>query len=741
MRIALVSAVIRLTVFWWLLTAAVSFWNAGSQGWQNIVPMLGLTAIGALAGVIMVWTSTVSYRASRSRMVDNDEVRGLTCSIGEIPFLIQPPLEATDLPQLIDWPDVPEAFFAQWRNRYLSSHPHHMALFDRLLKIYNHNPDLPATHVPGGHGGRTLLQHALLCAYLMYSLGENWVYKGLAARTDNKRVILALRDPDYQYDCNDPLAVIIGLAHDLGKIEAYRYNKEGKVVGIRNEHDLTGARILARLDELWALPDIDRSAILLAIAHYHHPVELPLHSDRGAIDDRTIALMELLIKTDNNAGYIEHSGRRLTEAEYDNLHDEVDGQEDIPVERMWEVFCDMVHEPNAINQKARSGIALYMMGGGLNAPHLFLNSKDMAGLLEVQLGVAGKILGDGRHSHVVRLMEALAEKNVLLTKIKIKSGQQDEAVVEMPAHSAIWDVDFMEKDSQTGGFKKKTGWNCLVIDIRRNTALQELDKKIKAHKWVAYFKRPTMGAGRAKKNGVSQDDIVNEEAEVFGDSGPDRGAQGDLSNQVISGGDPPALVLQELPEAKTDDRASAPKPFQDVDYGAETAKNTAAKKAAQKLIQTAQSNAAQGVQPQPELTQAGALEQLTHETSQSMPPASTSAAQVAPITVGASTFMSLYLPTLLRRASEERTPIDQVQINGTSYWIFPRDVCAHLIPDLHWKGMRREFKDAQEKGTMPGCLLNDPNSAESGIEYSLLLDVNLFSAHANEIQLRHSIQV
>jgi hypothetical protein len=337
-------------------------------------------------------------------------------------------------------------------------------------------------------------------------------------------------------------------------------------------------------------------------------------------------------------------------------------------------------------------------------------------------------------------MEALAEKNVLLTKIKIKSGQQDEAIVEMPAHSAIWDVDFMEKEAKTGSFKKKTGWNCLVIDIRRNTALQELDKKIKAHKWVAYFKRPTMGAGRAKKNGVSQDDIVNEEAEVFGDSGPDGGSQGDVNNQVISGGDPPALVLMELADAKPDDRDSSQKPFQNVDYDAETAKNTAAKKATQKAIQMAQSNAAQGAPLQSDPPQVESEQQPAQNTVQSTPPTSGSAAQVTPITVPATTFMSLYLPTLLRRASEERTPIDQVQINGTSYWIFQRDVCAHLIPDLHWKSMRREFKDAQEKGTMPGCLLNDPNSGESGIEYSLLLDVNLFSAHANEIQLRHSMQ-
>ncbi len=55
-------------------------------------------------------------------------------------------------------------------------------------------------------------------------------------------------------------------------------------------------------------------------------------------------------------------------------------------------------------------------------------------------------------------------------------------------------------------------------------------------------------------------------------------------------------------------------------------------------------------------------------------------------------------------------------------WIFKREVCAQLVPEVHWKKMKREFRDFQEKGLMQGCLFNDGGVQSADGDYSLLID-------------------
>ena len=119
--------------------------------------------------------------------------------------------------------------------------------------------------VKGGHGGRSLLEHSLLVAFQMQNLAMKWTYTGLRDRS-GKRVSLKLRDDNYKFDPMDPIVLIVGLAHDIGKIEAYLYDDTGEIVGSHHEHDLTGARMIARMPEMWDLPEADRQAMLLAYA-------------------------------------------------------------------------------------------------------------------------------------------------------------------------------------------------------------------------------------------------------------------------------------------------------------------------------------------------------------------------------------------------------------------------------------------------------------------------------------------
>lgn len=485
-------------------TVAISWWVA-VLGWGLATGRIGPGALDAsmtLAAFVVVgavlgaggigWWIAADRQARREDLVTHD-VRGLVSSIGEVPFLAKAPPEAATLPDLT-CPDVPDSFYPRWFARYSSSHPLHVALAKRILRIYGAHAHLPAgfegDRMRGGqrpHGGRTLVQHAMLCAFKMHTIGRTFDYKGVFS--EKGRTLLSLRDPNYTFDPDHPLLMITALAHDIGKIEAFKFDADGKVIGIHREHDLTGARMLARLEETWALPDEDRMALILSVGHYHAAKHLPLAPDRQAIDDRTVALMELLALADRQASAIEYRGYELTKEE---LAAQIANDEAVPgvIDALlaYEAFLSEVANAAVINSKVKKENLGWLCNvKGANRPWLAINEENMAAAVARRLGLANYDAkdGSGKREITVALLGELGRREVLATGMKLSSGE----FVEHSPTTALWRVVFTER---------KAGKD---VDWLGPLVLYFVDpNKVPIDKSVAMFKHPAVIASSVTGN-------------------------------------------------------------------------------------------------------------------------------------------------------------------------------------------------------------------------------------------------
>jgi hypothetical protein len=476
--------------FWWVVLGALNVFHGDTElipALEASVNVVIMWIIGGVLGSIGAVTWVVLERQARKEGLVADKVRGLACSIGPVPLNAVAPGRAAKLPSFIGLPDVPADFFPDWIARYKEPHPAHVRLVEAMLQVYEQSKHLPATHVVGGHGGRTLLQHSLLVSYQMQNLAYKWSYTGLRDRT-GKKVLLKLRDGSYEFDPSDPLVLIVGLAHDIGKIEAFIF-ENGKIVGSHHEHDLTGARMMARLPEMWEIPDADRVALLLAIAHYHHPMELPLSPDRRAIDDRTIAVMELLIKADFVASAIERKGVTPSEQDYNQEMDEREKSE-ITDENLWIAFTEILNETGRINSADLNyNVGTICQIAGQNAMRLVLHEPSIRGALMRRLGIMNaEQMGDGRYPLTIRLLKLIDEHALLIKNIKD---------LNYPAESALWSVSFFgrKKTRGTNEAARLTGWPAAIVMLPSVTPFVSA---LPSYPWTGQVERGTMGQARTK---------------------------------------------------------------------------------------------------------------------------------------------------------------------------------------------------------------------------------------------------
>lgn len=486
---SLVRACLTVVAFWWVTSAAwtmVSVPTDWDHAWRATGSVLLLAAIGLFVGPAWIWLHTWASKRAQRALLEGDSVRGLTCTIGPLPLLARESSRAPTLPDFAEVPDTTPDFYPTWLAKYGQTHPSHAALMRALLQIYEHHRALPATHIPGGHGGRTLLQHSLLAGYYMDKLARTWSYRGLRDRS-GKRVVLKLRDEAFVFNPHDPLVAIIGVAHDIGKIEAYIFDERNpsEIVGINHEHDLTGARMIARLPESWGIPDADRQAMFLAIAHYHHPMELPLSPDRRAIDDRTIALMELLIKADFVISRVEAKAGEPTEQDYEESGRSA--ATDVPADQLYQAFVDLITEHGRINSSdPRFNVATLCLGDGFTKPMLLLKEDSLRPALMRKLGIpSASVLGDGRYQLTIDLLKKLDERGVLY---RTHQGS------EYSAENALWNVDFMSRPAAGAKPEKRSGWSAVIIvDPKEHHRIEQMEP----YWWYAVIQRATMGSARA----------------------------------------------------------------------------------------------------------------------------------------------------------------------------------------------------------------------------------------------------
>jgi hypothetical protein len=204
---------------WKVQLAVLAYWS---------LPILVLTVVSGGIGLAAVWFGAYQKRQERDdREAGHGTYRKVTLTKGELPLPLMLPRDEIELGS-----NDNEAL-ARMTEREL-------AVLREILGIFSAHPNAYAGEGVTG----SLLEHAL-----------NLSSKALTHR----------RHPG--------LAAIVAAAHELGKIVAYE--KQGDGWQLSKPHDREAARVLSTLDSWWALPELDRTAVMLAVCFNSKPRFIP----------------------------------------------------------------------------------------------------------------------------------------------------------------------------------------------------------------------------------------------------------------------------------------------------------------------------------------------------------------------------------------------------------------------------------------------------------------------------------
>lgn len=339
-----VRSVAVVYLFWYISLFLFSGFR-GVAPW-HVVSHLGFSIATIVAGVVLGAGLVLITRGLTGSMLEKAIKGGSRFRDAHVMLGGMPP------PPTAPRARVPAEFWKShpWWPKVQAAYPAHAAAIRAVVEVLHTQPSMPASPVPGGHGGRTLLAHSLGVASEMITQAKGWVYEGQKDKRGKIRV--PLQGPPHSFGSEDiGLLILTGLAHDIGKLTCYEItgtDEKGRpvVAEMRHDHDSMGARLLRQLPEVMALPYADRTALILAVGYYHHAYALPIAT---WATDRMRSLTELLVVADTATGQKEGGVMvppRADQADADHLDDSPEPEK--PVEERWvELTDDAVEEEQA----------------------------------------------------------------------------------------------------------------------------------------------------------------------------------------------------------------------------------------------------------------------------------------------------------------------------------------------------------------------------------------------------------
>ena len=390
-----------------LFTDPVFFW----ENIPNMVHGVFITFVGCVMGVILTAGLILFERSVAQMRLQGGSFNGVTSSIGPVPILAPPARRA----KAKECFPIESERVKQWIEANKVAHPEYVTLFMAIWQTLSAHKTHPASHRKGGHGGRTLAQHCMAVADTALELAPGWSYEGVYIKRPGKspKLIIAKRNANYVFDPLDPIIPVMALAHDLGKIEAYKVQADGTVLtsetgSMQDDagvmHDALGARILARISEFWELPPKDTEALTTVIAHYHHPSDFPVDKDGLSVDDRKTALMEFLILADKATGQRE-SGISAASANEDTITE-------TEAEEIYAAFVSCITERGRINGTGDSETDKVFKIGQKHGNLIYLREAPLLAAMCRKLGVSIEA-GRGRFILLNRILSILTEKGLL----------------------------------------------------------------------------------------------------------------------------------------------------------------------------------------------------------------------------------------------------------------------------------------------------------------------------------------
>jgi hypothetical protein len=382
--------------------------------WENIPNMIHgayITFVGCVMGVLITAGLILLERSLAQMKLQGGSFNGVLSSIGPVPILAPPARRAKAKECL----PIESERVKQWIEANKNTNPAYVNLFMAVWQTLSAHKTHPASHRKGGHGGRTLAQHCMAVADTALELAPGWTYDGVYIKRPGKspKLIVAKRDASYVFDPLDPIIPVLALAHDLGKIEAYKLQADGSVLTSESDseqdhagvkHDRLGARILARITEFWELSPMDTRTLSRVIAHYHHPSDFPVDKDGLSIDDRMTALMEFLILADKTTGQRE-SGISASAASEDTISE-------TEAEEIYAAFVACVTEKGRINGTGDREIDKTFKIGQKHAGLIYLRDGPLLAAICRKLGVSIEA-GSNRFILLNRVLQILEDKGLL----------------------------------------------------------------------------------------------------------------------------------------------------------------------------------------------------------------------------------------------------------------------------------------------------------------------------------------
>ena len=382
--------------------------------WENIPNMTHgafITLVGCVMGFVIALALILLERSLAQMKLQGGTFNGVTSSIGPVPILAPPARRAKAKECL----PIESDRIRQWIDTNKDTNPAYVALFMAVWETLSAHKLHPASHRKGGHGGRSLAQHCMAVADTALELAPTWSYDGVYIKRPGKtpKLLITKRDANYVFDPCDPIIPVLALAHDLGKIEAYKLQPDGTVLTSESEsiqddvgvkHDALGARMLARISEFWELLPTDTEAITTVIAHYHHPSDFPVDKDGLSIDDRMTALMEFLILADKTTGQRE-SGISTAAANEDAISE-------TEADEIYAAFVACVTEKGRINGTGDREIDRTFKIGQKHAGLIYLRDGPLLAVICRKLGVSIEA-GRSRFILLNRILQILEDRGLL----------------------------------------------------------------------------------------------------------------------------------------------------------------------------------------------------------------------------------------------------------------------------------------------------------------------------------------
>ena len=296
MKNKLITSIILVTSLWYFLLPVFFGSNREIHILAMTIPVSYLllnayikVVVGIAVGSVCAYIFYLFEQGNALQAIAPKESKEIVSTIGDIPERATgEKLNRTK--KIISMKKFPK--LVNFVEHYQNKHAQHCDVLLALLQTMEAYPKIPASPVPGGHGGLSLLDHSI--NVLLIGLETRY------AHVDFKN------DSIYRLDDIDPIIPICLLGHDIGKITCYKIaDKSGEIIETHEKHDEIGAEIIRNFSELWNLTDSDRLAITLVIGFYHHQHELVNWADQ-----RTRNVMNFLIDMDNKAGELEEKNSK-----------------------------------------------------------------------------------------------------------------------------------------------------------------------------------------------------------------------------------------------------------------------------------------------------------------------------------------------------------------------------------------------------------------------------------------------